>query len=96
MMAAVNEETETEWSEAKRLRTGSDDVGFWKAMDYEGVTGGDWITTSVGINCATEPRVHPRFLALYATGHKWVLGEVQEQEDIGNIRTTERTGTTDG
>ncbi|CAM9002196.1 unnamed protein product [Rhodiola kirilowii] len=51
---------------------------FWKAGDYEGVTGGDWITTSVGMD---RIRVHPKFLHSNATSHKWVLGAFAELVD---------------
>ncbi|KAL6996902.1 hypothetical protein U1Q18_007027 [Sarracenia purpurea var. burkii] len=44
---------------------------FWKAGDFEGAPGGDWDTSSGGMD---HVRVHPKFLHSNATSHKWVLG----------------------
>ncbi|XP_024972672.1 protein MICRORCHIDIA 7-like isoform X2 [Cynara cardunculus var. scolymus] len=51
---------------------------FWKAGDFEGCSGGDWNTSSGGMD---HLRVHPRFLHSNATSHKWVLGAFAELLD---------------
>ncbi|CAM8919145.1 unnamed protein product [Rhodiola kirilowii] len=51
---------------------------FWKAGDYEGTSGSEWVTTSVGMD---HVRVHPMFLHSNATSHKWVLGAFAELLD---------------
>ncbi|KAM7480181.1 hypothetical protein LguiA_028394 [Lonicera macranthoides] len=45
---------------------------FWKSGDFQGRTGGDWDTSSGGMD---HVRIHPRFLHSNATSHKWVLGD---------------------
>lgn len=51
---------------------------FWKAGDYEGSSGGDWDSSSVGMD---HVRVHPKFLHSNATSHKWALGAFAELLD---------------
>ncbi|KAL7191668.1 hypothetical protein ACSBR2_023703 [Camellia fascicularis] len=51
---------------------------FWKAGDYVGESGGDWDTSSGGMD---HVRVHPKFLHSNATSHKWVLGAFAELLD---------------
>ncbi|KAM7483478.1 hypothetical protein LguiB_008061 [Lonicera macranthoides] len=51
---------------------------FWKSGDFQGRTGGDWDTSSGGMD---HVRIHPRFLHSNATSHKWVLGAFAELLD---------------
>ncbi|KAJ9567837.1 hypothetical protein OSB04_003803 [Centaurea solstitialis] len=51
---------------------------FWKAGDFDQVAGGNWETSSGGMD---HVRVHPRFLHSNATSHKWVLGAFAELLD---------------
>ncbi|WCJ38817.1 Histidine kinase- DNA gyrase B- and HSP90-like ATPase family protein [Euphorbia peplus] len=52
---------------------------FWRAGDYEEVTGTDHSArSSVGMD---HVRVHPRFLHSNATSHKWALGAFAELLD---------------
>ncbi|XP_058195614.1 protein MICRORCHIDIA 7-like isoform X2 [Rhododendron vialii] len=51
---------------------------FWKAGDFEDGKGGDWDSSSGGMD---HVRVHPKFLHSNATSHKWVLGAFAELLD---------------
>ncbi|XP_024976777.1 protein MICRORCHIDIA 7-like [Cynara cardunculus var. scolymus] len=51
---------------------------FWKAGDFNQGVGGNWETSSGGMD---HVRVHPRFLHSNATSHKWVLGAFAELLD---------------
>lgn len=51
---------------------------FWKAGDYDGSSGGDWGSSSGGMD---RVRVHPKFLHSNATSHKWVFGAFAELLD---------------
>ncbi|KAI3673623.1 hypothetical protein L6452_39747 [Arctium lappa] len=51
---------------------------FWKAGDFDQGAGGNWETSTGGMD---HVRVHPRFLHSNATSHKWVLGAFAELLD---------------